>query len=53
MAAGADGVIAGSVFAKIYERQIGAPEKTLKEVAELTMQIKKGCVSGHPGRSKN
>jgi tryptophan synthase alpha chain len=53
MAAGADGVIAGSVFAKIYERKIGAPEKTLKEVGELTLQIKRGCVSGHPGRSKN
>ena len=50
MTAGADGVIAGSVFAKIYERSIGKPEDTLKEMAELAMRIKKGCVNGHPKR---
>ena len=40
--AGADGVIAGSVFAKIYERSIGKPEDALKEIAELAIRIKKG-----------
>ncbi len=42
MTAGADGVIAGSVFAKIYERSIGKPEDALKEIEELAMRIKKG-----------
>jgi tryptophan synthase alpha chain len=50
MTAGADGVIAGSIFAKIYERSIGKPEDTLKEIAELAKRIKKGCVNGHPRR---
>jgi tryptophan synthase alpha chain len=50
MAAGADGVIAGSVFAKIYEGSIGKPEGALKEIAELATSIKKGCVDGAPGR---
>jgi tryptophan synthase alpha chain len=50
MTAGADGVIAGSVFAKIYQRSIEKPEDALKEIAELAMQIKKGCVYGHPRR---
>ena len=48
MAAGADGVIAGSVFAKIYEGGIGNPEHTLEEIAELAVRIKKGCINGHP-----
>jgi tryptophan synthase alpha chain len=51
LAAGADGVIAGSVFAKIYERSIGKPEDALKDVTGIAMQIKKGCVTGKPGRS--
>jgi len=50
MAAGADGVIAGSVFAKIYERRSGKPEDALKEIAGLAIRIKKGCAKGHPGR---
>jgi tryptophan synthase alpha chain len=51
MTAGADGVIAGSVFAKIYERRIRKPEDTLEEIAELATLVKKGCVNGHPRRS--
>ena len=42
MAAGADGVIAGSIFAKIYERSIGKPETALEAIAKLVTQIKKG-----------
>lgn len=48
MAAGADGVIAGSVFAKIYEKRTRMPEATLEEVAELSIRIKKGCINGYP-----
>ena len=42
MNAGVDGVIAGSIFAKIYERNLRGPEDTLEDVARIAMQIKKG-----------
>ena len=45
--AGADGVIAGSCYAKIYEKNLKKPEETLPEIAKLVGQIKQGCIEGY------
>jgi len=53
VAAGADGAIAGSCYAKIYEKNLEAPEKTLPEAAQLVKEIKRGCIDGYRQRQKN
>lgn len=50
VSAGANGVVVGSAFAKIYEKNINKPEKTLREVAQLARQIKRGCIEGYRKR---
>lgn len=45
LSAGADGIIAGSVFAKIYEKRITKPEDALSGISETAKQIKKGCLN--------
>jgi tryptophan synthase alpha chain len=50
VAAGADGVIAGSAYARIYEKNLEKPDETLPEIACLVRQIKKGCVKGYRQR---
>jgi tryptophan synthase alpha chain len=50
VAAGADGAIAGSCYAKIYEQKLEKPEETLPQVAELVAQMKQGCVEGYRRR---
>lgn len=50
VAAGADGVIAGSVYAKIYEKYLETPEKALMDIANLVKQIKQGCIEGYRQR---
>ncbi|MDG6222732.1 MAG: tryptophan synthase subunit alpha [Candidatus Bathyarchaeota archaeon] len=50
VAAGADGAIAGSVYAKVYEKNLETPVKTLPEIAKLVTQIKKGCIEGYKQR---
>jgi tryptophan synthase alpha chain len=47
VAAGADGAIAGSAYAKIYEKNLKKPEKTLPEIALLAKQMKQGCKEGY------
>lgn len=47
VAAGADGAIAGSVYARIYEKQLKNPENKLVEIANLVREIKKGCIEGY------
>jgi tryptophan synthase alpha chain len=47
VAAGADGAIAGSAFAKVYEKNLKKPEQTLPEIALLAKQIKQGCIEGY------
>lgn len=47
VAAGADGVIAGSIYAKIYEKNIENPKETLPQIAEVVGQIKQGCLQGY------
>lgn len=50
VAAGADGVIVGSAYAKIYERNLTHPETTLPRIQELSRQIKQGCKQGYTMR---
>jgi tryptophan synthase alpha chain len=50
VAAGADGAIAGSAYAKVYEKNLEKPEKTLPEIARLVEQIKQGCIEGYRQR---
>lgn len=50
VAAGADGAIAGSGYAKIYEKNLEKPEETLPEIAHLVGQIKQGCIEGYRRR---
>jgi tryptophan synthase alpha chain len=47
VAAGADGAIAGSAYAKVYEKDLKKPEQKLPEIALLTKQIKQGCIEGY------
>jgi tryptophan synthase alpha chain len=47
VAAGADGAIAGSAYAKVYEKNLEEPKDTLSEIARLAGQIKQGCIEGY------
>jgi tryptophan synthase alpha chain len=47
---GADGVIVGSAYAKLYENNLQNPEETLPDVARLAHQIKLGCIEGYTQR---
>jgi tryptophan synthase alpha chain len=44
VSAGADGVVAGSVFTKIYEARLDDPTEALPDVAEMVRELKLGCV---------
>jgi len=50
VAAGADGAIAGSCYAKIYEKNLEKVEETLPQIAQLVGQIKQGCIEGYRRR---
>jgi tryptophan synthase alpha chain len=50
VAAGADGAIAGSCYAKVYEKNLEEPEETLPQIADLVGQIKQGCIDGYRRR---
>jgi tryptophan synthase alpha chain len=41
--AGVNGIIAGSVFARIYEKHLHNPINCLEEIAQVASQIKEGC----------
>ncbi|UCE57871.1 MAG: tryptophan synthase subunit alpha [Candidatus Bathyarchaeota archaeon] len=47
VSAGADGAIAGSAYAEIYEKNLDKPEETLPKIGQLAEQIKQGCVEGY------
>ncbi len=47
VSAGANGVVVGSAYAKIYEKNLEKPEETLPEIAQLAKQIKQGCIEGY------
>jgi len=53
VSAGADGAIAGSAYAEIYEKNLKKPEETLPEIARLAKQIKRGCIEGYRQRLSN
>ena len=53
VATGADGAIAGSAYAKVYEKNLIKPEETLPEIARLVGQIKQGCIEGYRRRQEN
>ncbi|MCW4015994.1 MAG: tryptophan synthase subunit alpha [Candidatus Bathyarchaeota archaeon] len=48
--AGANGAIAGSAYARIYEKNLKNPETTLPEITKLVEQIKQGCIEGYKQR---
>jgi tryptophan synthase alpha chain len=50
VAAGADGAIAGSAYARIYEKSLEKPEDMLPEITILVKQIKQGCIDGYKQR---
>jgi tryptophan synthase alpha chain len=50
VAAGADGAIAGSAYARIYEKNLEKPEQTLPQIVDLVEQIKQGCIEGYSQR---
>jgi tryptophan synthase alpha chain len=53
VAAGADGVVVGSAYARIYSKNLKDPFQTLDEVAKLAREIKSGCVEGYRKRITN
>ncbi len=53
VSAGADGAVAGSAYAEIYEKNLKKPEETLPEIARLAKQIKRGCIEGYRQRLGN
>jgi len=50
VAAGADGSIVGSAYARVYEKNLEKPEDTLPEIVRLVEQIKQGCIEGYAER---
>lgn len=50
VAAGADGVIVGSAYAKIYEEKLINPVATLPQIQELAREIKQSCIQGYRRR---
>jgi tryptophan synthase alpha chain len=53
VSAGANGAIAGSAYANIYEKNLKEPEIILPQIARLAKQIKKGCIEGYRKRSSD
>jgi tryptophan synthase alpha chain len=50
VSAGADGVVVGSAYAKLYEKNISNPAKTLPDIARFTKLLKQGCTEGYRNR---
>jgi tryptophan synthase alpha chain len=51
VAAGADGVVVGSAYAKIYVKKMDNPFEALPKIAELAREIKIGCINGYRKRT--
>ncbi len=49
--AGADGVVVGSAYARIYTENLENPFQKLPEIAKLANEIKNGCINGYRKRS--
>jgi len=50
--AGADGVVVGSAYAKIYTKNLQNPIVTLSEIAQLSRQIKAGCIKQNQTKTR-
>lgn len=50
VAAGAEGVVVGSAYARIYAESLEDPFKKLPEIAKLAQEIKLGCTHGYANR---
>jgi tryptophan synthase alpha chain len=48
---GADGVVVGSAYTRIYEKNLKNPFQKLPEIADLANEIKNGCVNGYKKRT--
>jgi tryptophan synthase alpha chain len=44
--AGADGVIVGSIYARIYEKHLENPDRSLPQISRLAYEIKQACIEG-------
>lgn len=51
VSAGADGVVVGSAYARIYAENLENPLQKLPKIAKLANEIKNGCISGYRKRS--
>ena len=50
VSAGADGVVVGSAYARIYSKNLKDPFKKLPEIAKLAREIKLGCIKAYRNR---
>ncbi|MEM1546159.1 MAG: tryptophan synthase subunit alpha [Candidatus Methanomethylicia archaeon] len=50
VSAGADGVVVGSAYAKVYSENLNNPFQKLPEIAKLSSEIKIGCINGYRNR---
>jgi len=50
--AGADGVVVGSAYAKIYAKNLQNPIVTLPEIAKLSREIKAGCIKQYQTKTR-
>lgn len=50
VSAGADGVVVGSAYARIYSENLENPLQKLSEIAKLANEIKCGCTNGYRNR---
>lgn len=50
VSAGADGVVVGSAYARIYSRKLQDPFETLDDIGRLAREIKLGCKLGYARR---
>lgn len=53
MEAGADGVVVGSAYTKLYAQKLENPFEKLPEIAKLASEIKQGCLRNLKKRSNN
>ncbi|MBS7660002.1 tryptophan synthase subunit alpha, partial [Candidatus Bathyarchaeota archaeon] len=51
VSAGADGVVVGSAYARIYAQNLEDPYRSLPEIAKLAQEIKLGCIRGYAKRN--
>ncbi|MCS7115855.1 MAG: tryptophan synthase subunit alpha [Nitrososphaerota archaeon] len=53
IANGADGVVVGSAYTRIYSKNLKNPFQKLDKIAKLVREIKSGCINGYKNRSSS